>query len=95
VLDAPASSKDGFLHRDLCVSLINSVGLFGANTPYLHLETSKLQEVFFTKPKPILTGKLCTTDADSNIDYFLLRDTCVSSTQLKRHIWHKQCLYPP
>jgi hypothetical protein len=33
----------------------------GANRSYFHLETPKLQEVLFSKPKPILTGKLCAT----------------------------------
>jgi hypothetical protein len=31
----------------------------------------------------------------SNIDDFLLRDTCVSSTQPKRPFWRKQSLSPP
>jgi hypothetical protein len=52
------------------------IGLFGANAPYLPLETPKIQEVFLSKTNTILTGKQCA----SNMDGFLLRDTCVSST---------------
>jgi hypothetical protein len=31
----------------------------------------------------------------SNIDDFLLRDTCVSSSHMSRPIWRKQSLSPP
>jgi hypothetical protein len=33
--------------------------------------------------------------AACNLDGFLWRDTCVSSTQLNRPIWNKQSLSPP
>jgi hypothetical protein len=33
--------------------------------------------------------------AASNIDGFLWRDKCVSSTQPNSPIWRKQSLYPP
>jgi hypothetical protein len=39
-----------------------------------------LQEVFFSKTNPILTGKPCASAAASIIDAFLCRDICVSCT---------------
>jgi hypothetical protein len=47
VLDAAASNIHGFLWRDTCVSS-TQIGLFGANRPFLNLETPKLQEVFLS-----------------------------------------------
>jgi hypothetical protein len=35
------------------------IGLFGANTAYLHNENYELQEVFLPKSNSILTGKQC------------------------------------
>jgi len=36
---------DGFLWIDACVIHLTRTGQFGANRAYIHLETSKLQEV--------------------------------------------------
>jgi hypothetical protein len=43
----------------------------------------------------ILTWKHMQEGAVSNIDGFLWRDTCVSSTQQNRPIWRKGSLSPP
>jgi hypothetical protein len=45
-----------------------------------------LQEVFLSKTNSILPGKEYARCSCSNIDAFLVRDTCVSSTQLNRPI---------
>jgi hypothetical protein len=73
---------------------LSKEGLFGANRAYLHHETLKLQEVFLSKPKSILTGNNMLDAAAANIHDFLWRDIYVSSTQLNRRLWIKQSLSP-
>jgi hypothetical protein len=68
------------------------IGLFGAKTPCLYLETHKLQRVFLSKTNSILKGKQCATCLASNTDGFLPKDTCVSSTQLDRHTGNNMTL---
>jgi hypothetical protein len=63
---------------------------FGTNWAFLHCKKPKLQEIFLSKTNSILTGKQCARCYFSNIDGFLLRDTCVSSTQLNRPICNKR-----
>jgi hypothetical protein len=46
-----------------------------------------LWEVFLSQVNSILTGKQCAICCSSNIDCFLWRDTCVSSTQVKDIFW--------
>jgi hypothetical protein len=53
---------------------------------FLHLENYDLQEVFLSKTNSILTGNKALEAPASNTHGFLLRDTCVSSTQLKKPI---------
>jgi hypothetical protein len=48
----------------------------GPNAAYLLLEILKIQEVFLSKTNRVLTGK----EFASNMDGFLLKDTCISST---------------
>jgi len=60
VLDAAASNTHGFLWRDTCVYPLRWIGLFGAKGAHLHLESPKIQEVFLSKTKAVLTGKTCT-----------------------------------
>jgi hypothetical protein len=62
---------------------IRWIGLYGANRAYLHLETPILQEVLPSKTIHSLDA------ASSNIDGFLWRDTCVSSTRLNMPIGNK------
>jgi hypothetical protein len=46
-------------------------------TAYLHLETTRLQEVFFSKTNSVFTGKNMLDAPASNICAFLYRSTCV------------------
>jgi hypothetical protein len=59
VLYASASNIDGFLWRVIYVSSTQLIGLLEATRAYLHLDTSKVQEVFISKTNSILTGKPC------------------------------------
>jgi hypothetical protein len=47
VIDAAATNIGGFHCRDARVFQVKWIGLFGANTAYLHLETPKFQVVPF------------------------------------------------
>jgi hypothetical protein len=38
---------------------LSQISLFGANRPYLQLETLNLQEVFLSKTNSVFTGKQC------------------------------------
>jgi hypothetical protein len=58
------------------------IGLFGANTACVLLETPKLQEVFLEKLPQFSLGKNELDAATSNTDRFLSRDTCVPSAYL-------------
>jgi hypothetical protein len=78
VLDAATSNIDGFLWCDKCASLSQLSGLFGTKRAYVHSEKPKLQDVFLTKTKAVLTGNNVQGAPDSNTDGFLLRDSCVS-----------------
>jgi hypothetical protein len=49
MLDVANSNIDGFLWRDSCVLQFSLIGLLGANTAHVQLETPKLQEVFLSK----------------------------------------------
>jgi hypothetical protein len=62
---------------------------------YHHLEKPTLQEVFLSKTNLTLTGNNVQDAAASNIDGFLWRDACVSSTQLNRPFGNKMSLSPP
>jgi hypothetical protein len=62
------------------------IGLFGANRAYLHLETPKLQENSFKKLTQLSQGSNVLNAPHSNTEGALLRDTCVSSTQVNRCI---------
>jgi hypothetical protein len=55
VQDVSASSTDGFLLRDTCVSLTHLS--YSANH---QPEKPKLQEIFLSKSNSVLTGKQCT-----------------------------------
>jgi hypothetical protein len=76
----------GEIHVFLHLSWIS---LVGANRAHPHLGTPKLQEVFLSKTNSILSWKQGSRWNASNRDGFLWRDTCLSSTQLRRPIWTK------
>jgi hypothetical protein len=77
-----------FLWRDTCVSLTQlNKPVWNKGIAYPHLgKKLKLQELFFSKTYWILTWNNVLDGDVSNTDGFLLRDTCVSSTQLNRPI---------
>jgi hypothetical protein len=52
-------TQRGYCLEMLVFLQLSWIGIFGANTVYLHLETLKFQEVFPSKINSILTGKLC------------------------------------
>jgi hypothetical protein len=54
-----------------------------------------LQEVFLTRTNSILTENNVLDEQDYNIDYFLLRNTSVPSTQLNRPNMKKESLSSP
>jgi hypothetical protein len=85
VLDAPASYTDGFLQPSW-------IGLFGTKWGYIQIENSDFQQVLLSKTNSFLTGKQCVICWSSNIDSYLWRDACVSSTLVKSPIWNKQSL---
>jgi hypothetical protein len=53
------------------------------------------QGVFLTKSNSILIKNNVVDDEDDNIDGFLWRDTCDSSTQLDRPILNKESFSSP
>jgi hypothetical protein len=71
------------------------IGLFGAKWAFLHLENCDWQEVFLSKTTSIPQGRNVLDAAAANIDGFLRRDKCVSSTRLNGPIWNKVSLSQP
>jgi hypothetical protein len=95
-MDDPASNIDGFLIRDPCVSSIFLCRTVWTKKAYLYLETAKLQdEVFLEKLTQFSLGNNALDAPAFNLDRFLYRGACVSSTLLSRPIWTKQSLSPP
>jgi hypothetical protein len=94
VLDALASHIDRFLWRDMCFFKSVEWDIWKKerkSAPY----KPKLPEVFCLKSKSTLTGKNVLNAPDCDTNGFISRDTCVSSTQVKRPIWNKESLSPP
>jgi hypothetical protein len=58
---------------------ISWIGQFGTNRAYIHLGKLQLLEVFLWKTNSSFTGYSVLDAAASNIDCFLIRDTCISS----------------
>jgi hypothetical protein len=56
--------------------------LFGIKTAYLHIEKPKLQDIFLSKLTQFTQGNNVLEAAAYDTNGFLLRDTCVPSTQL-------------
>jgi hypothetical protein len=71
---------------------ISWIGLFGTYIAYLHLEKSKLPEVFFLKGSSILTENQCATFWSILCRWFSFRDTGVSSTPMNGLTWNKVSL---
>jgi hypothetical protein len=90
VLDAPASNTDGVLWETHEFLHLCWIGLFWANRAYLCLETSMLQEVFFSKTKSMHTCINVQDAPVTNTDGFLSRHSrhsCFSSTYLNTPIY--------
>jgi hypothetical protein len=81
---AATSNIDGFLWKDTCVSSTQLNWPFGIKWAFLHLENYDLLRYSFQKFTQFLQGNNVQDAAASNREGFLLRDTCVSSTQLNR-----------
>jgi hypothetical protein len=62
--------------------------------PISTLKTMICREYSFQQLTKFSQGNNVLDAATSNIGGFLWRGTCVSSTQLSRHIWSKQNLTP-
>jgi hypothetical protein len=75
-----------FLHR-------TSTGLFGANIAISILKHLSCRKYSFEKLTQFSQGKNVPDVPASNTYGFLLRDTCVSSTPLNRHVWKKMSLF--
>jgi hypothetical protein len=95
VLDATASNIDDFLLRDTCVSSTQPKRPFWRKQSLSPPEIPKFQEEFLSKTTSILKGNSVQEAPASNTDSFLLRDACVSSTQLNRPNWSNVSLTPP
>jgi hypothetical protein len=90
-----ASKMDDFLWRDTCVSSTQPKRPFWRKQSLSPPEMPKFQEEFLSKTTSILVGNNVLDAPASNTDSFLLRDTCVSSTQLNRPNWSNVSLTPP
>jgi hypothetical protein len=77
-----------FLQLDL-------IGLFLANTAYLHLEYMIHRKYSFQKITQFSQGNRALDVSASNLHGFLWKDTCVSSTQLNSPVWNKMIIFPP
>jgi hypothetical protein len=58
------------------------------------IEKPDWQAVFFQKLIQFFLANSILDSPASNIDAFLLRDTCVSSIELSRPIWNKMWFSP-
>jgi hypothetical protein len=63
---------------------LSSIGLFEKNEPFPTLKTTFSTKYSFQKLTQFSQGDNVLDAADSNVDGFLWRDVCVSSTQLNR-----------
>jgi hypothetical protein len=80
VLDAPASTTNGDLLRDMFVSSTYQNRPIWKKMRLSHLEISDLKEVFFQKLTQFSLGKNVLDAPPCNTGASLLRDTCVSSS---------------
>jgi hypothetical protein len=71
------------------------IGLFGTKWVSFHLEKSKCRKYSFQKLTEFSQGNQVLDAPASNTDNILPRDTCVSSTQMKRPIWTNISLAQP
>jgi hypothetical protein len=84
-----------FFHEINVFLHLSWIGLFGTKWDILNLENNNLHEEFLSKLTQFSQGNNVQDGTSSNTYEFLLRDTCVSSTQNNRPIWNKESLSPP
>jgi hypothetical protein len=94
VLDLVAYTIDGFPWRFTCVLQLSWLWLFAANRDYLQLEHESWRKYSFQKLTQFSQLNNMLDVPAANTDSFLSRDTCVSSTLLKRPIWNKMSHSP-
>jgi hypothetical protein len=94
VLDARASNLDGFLLRDTCVSSTQLNRPYWTKFAFYLLENHDGEAEFLSKANSFLQENKLFDVPPSNIDGFLSRDTCFSTSQLNRHIGMK-CAFLP
>ena len=70
------------------------IGLFGTKSGYIHLEKSKLQEVFLSKSNAFLSGEQCARWWRLYARWFYCRDTCGYSSHRKGPISNMESLSP-
>jgi hypothetical protein len=73
---------------------LSGIRLFGSNSEFLPLENLMVRQHSFQKLTQILQGNKVLDSPVSNLDGFLSRDICVSSTQLSGPIWKKLIFSP-
>jgi hypothetical protein len=95
VLHAAANNTAGFFFFLEIQELrsLSWIGLSGTNDPYSNLK-SDLQKVCLSKLTQFSQGNKWLVALASTTDPFLLRDTCVSSTQHMMRICNKKNLSP-
>jgi hypothetical protein len=95
MLGAAASNIHDFLCRDTCVysTLLNRPS-WRQTELIFKLKHVSCRKYCFQKLTEFSQGKNVLGAPASNIDGFVWRDTCVSSSQAKRPIWNKMSLSP-
>jgi hypothetical protein len=79
------------------MSFFNSAeyAYFEQSEDFSPLKTLNGKQYSFLKLNKFSQGNNVLDAPASNVDSFLSRDTCVSSTQLNRSIWNKLSISPP
>jgi hypothetical protein len=93
VLDSPACNTHDFLLRDTCVSS-TQLNRPISNELLSTLKNLSCRKYSFTRLTQFSQGNNVLDDTCCNIDFFLSRDSCVSSTQMNRPIKMK-CVFLP
>jgi hypothetical protein len=92
MLHAPASNMHAFLWRDTCVySTLLSIPSWRQTELIFKVKHLSCRKDCFQKLTEFSQGKNVLDAPASTRDGFLCRDTCVSSSQLKRPIWNEMC----
>jgi hypothetical protein len=84
VLDSAATDIRLFFGKIHAFLQLRWVGICGEKIDHLYLGTPKRQIIFLSKTNSVLKEEQFARFPASNKDHFLLRETCVHSTQLLR-----------